>query len=90
MKDLMTVVSNASDRVVPRICAKVKRIVPNAPMTQMTAEILSNRRSFSPEVERYPSLLTRRKAIAKSEPMTEIPPTRLRNLKLVARRFIDW
>jgi hypothetical protein len=90
MKDLITVRSKASEKVVPKICAKVKRIVPNAPTTQTIEVIFRNLRTFSPEVVKKPSLLMTRNAIDSKAPTVAKPPIKLRNLKTVVRKFIGF
>ena len=89
MKERMTVRSNASEIVVPNICAKVKMIVPNAPTTQIVELIFSNLRTFSPDVDKNPSLLITRNAMDNKAPTAAKPPIKLRNLNVVVKRFID-
>jgi hypothetical protein len=88
MKERITVTSKASERVVPKIWAKVKIIVPKAPTTHNAELIRKRLRSFSPEVVKNPSLLMRRKAIANNAPTVANPPNKFRNLKAVVNEFI--
>ena len=90
MKERRPVISKASERVVPKICAKVKIIVPNAPTTQIAEAILSSARTFSPEVVKKPSLLMTRNAIDSKAPTAAKPPIKLRNLNVVVKRFIGY
>jgi hypothetical protein len=85
----MTVKSKASEIVVPRICARVKMIVPKEPTTQIVEEILRNVRTFSPDVVKNPSLLMTRNAMDNKAPTAAKPPIKLRNLNAVVKRFID-
>ena len=87
-KDRITVRSKASESVVPKICANVKRIVQMAPITQMVELIFSSLRTFSPEVVKKPSLLITRNAIDNKAPTAAKPPIKLRNLNTVVNRFI--
>jgi hypothetical protein len=63
-------------------------IVPKAPITQIMELIFRSLRTFSPDVVKNPSLLITRKAIDNKEPTTAKPPIKLRNLKVVNKRFI--
>jgi hypothetical protein len=90
IKERITVRSNASETVVPKICAKVKMIVPKAPITQIVELTFKRVRIFSPDVVKNPSLLMTRNAMDNKAPTTAKPPIKLRNLNVVVKRFIDY
>ena len=90
IKERITVRSNASESVVPKIWAKVEMIVPNAPITQIVELIFKSLRTFSPDVVKNPSLLMTRNAMDNKAPTTANPPIKLRNLNAVVKRFIDY
>ena len=81
--------SSAPDNGVFNICARVKRIEPATPMNQIATEALRKLRSFSADVETLPSTSRSKNAIASSAPMVAKPPSRLKYLKVVFKKFID-
>ena len=85
----MVVISSAPDIGVSNICARVKRIEPTTPINQIAADALRKLRSFSAEVETLPSTSSSKNAIASSAPIVAKPPSKLKYLKVVFKKFID-
>jgi hypothetical protein len=81
--------SSAPDKGVSNICARVKRIDPTTPINQIATDALRKLRSFSADVETLPSTSRSKNAIAKSAPMVANPPSKLKYLKVVLKKFID-
>ena len=85
----MLVMSSAPDNGVSNICARVKRIEPTTPINQIATDAFRKVRSFSAEVETLPSTSSSKNAIASSAPIVAKPPSKLKYLKVVFKKFID-
>ena len=68
--------------------AIVKIIEPITPITHTAAETFRKFRNFSPDVDALPSTSSNRNAIAKRAPMVANPPSKLKYLKVVLKKFI--
>ena len=55
----------------------------------MATDALRKLRSLSADVETLPSTSRSKNAIAKSAPMVANPPSKLKYLKVVLKKFID-
>ena len=80
--------SNATDMDWPKIEAKVKIIVPNAPTAHVKLAIHKILRSFNAEVESFPFVSSKRNAMARSVPITAKLPIRDKYLKTVLKAII--
>ena len=88
-KERMTVGSNAAVTDWPKMLANVKNMVPTLPINQRSAENWSRDRSFWAEVESFPSVSSRRNAIANSVPTTAKLAEIFRNLLKVTAALIS-
>ena len=68
--------------------AKVKIIEPKTPITHTAAEAFRKFRNFSADVDVLPSTSSNRNAMAKRAPMVANPPSKLKYLNVVLKKFI--